>query len=187
MEIHWRHTEELGPDVREAAERRLRGLAGEHGDLIDVYVSGRTSGHHRHGGQEVRIVCQARGCELVASRTREDLAVSFQEALDAFEREVWRMRHKRQQQRTEAPQAPPEMGVIDRVERAAGHGFILTDAGDRVYFHRNAVKHGLDFGALEEGQRVGLQIEAGEKGLQATVVMELPPDVGPGAGAAARA
>jgi cold shock CspA family protein/ribosome-associated translation inhibitor RaiA len=177
MEIHWRHMDELGAEAREAAEARLRELAGDHGDLIDVRISGRTTGHHRHGGQEVRIVCQARGRELVAARAREDLALSFQEALDAFEREVHRMRHKRQQQRTETPPAPPERGVVDRVARDADHGFILTDAGDRVYFHRNAVKHGLDFGTLEEGQRVGLQIEAGEEGLQATVVMELPPGV----------
>jgi cold shock CspA family protein/ribosome-associated translation inhibitor RaiA len=177
MEIHWRHMDEIGPAAREAAEARLRELAGDHGDLMDVRISGRTTGHHRHGGHEARIVCQARGQDLVAARTREDLALSFQEALDAFEREVWRMRHKRQQQRGEAPAAPPERGVVDRVDRAAGHGFILTDAGDRVYFHRNAVKPGLDFGTLEEGQRVGLQIEAGEKGLQATVVIELPPDL----------
>ena len=50
-----------------------------------------------------------------------------------------------------------------------GYGFILTDAGERVYFHRNAVQNGSTFGALEEGQRVGLQIESGEKGLQATL------------------
>jgi cold shock CspA family protein/ribosome-associated translation inhibitor RaiA len=178
MEIHWHHMQELDPESREAAEARLRDLAGEHGDLIDLRISGRPTGHHRHGGQEVRIVCQARGQELVAARARDDLALSFQEALDAFEREVWRMRHKRQQRRTETAPEPPEMGVVDQILADRGYGFILTDGGERVYFHRNAVKHGLEFGALEEGQRVGLQIEGGAKGLQATVVMEPPPEAG---------
>jgi cold shock CspA family protein len=68
------------------------------------------------------------------------------------------------------------MGVIDSVLHGPGYGFILTDAGDRVYFHRNALKQGLEFHALEEGQRVGLNFEAGEKGLQATAVMMPPPD-----------
>jgi cold shock CspA family protein/ribosome-associated translation inhibitor RaiA len=176
MEIHWHQMQDLDPEAREAAEARLAALAGDHGDLIDVRISGQATAHHRHGGQAVRIVCQARGHELVAARTREDLALSFQEALDAFEREVLRMRHKRQQQRSESPPAPPEMGIVDEVRADRDHGFILTDSGDRVYFHRNAVKHGLAFDALEEGQRVGLQIEGGEEGLQATVVMEPPPE-----------
>lgn len=178
MEIHWRNADGLRLETREAAEARLRELAGDHTDLIDVRISARPTGHHRHGGQEIRIVCQARGREIVASRAREDLELSFNEALDAFEREVWRMRHRRTQARSERPAPPPELGVIDRVLHGHGYGFILTDAGDRVYFHRNAVKHGLEFHALEEGQRVGLNLEAGEKGLQATAVMEPPPGLG---------
>jgi cold shock CspA family protein len=38
------------------------------------------------------------------------------------------------------------------------------------------VSGGLDFEALEEGQRVGLNLEGGEKGPQATVVLPPPPD-----------
>ena len=44
-----------------------------------------------------------------------------------------------------------------------------------MYFHRNALHGGLDFERLEEGQRVGLDVEGGEKGLQATVVRPPPP------------
>jgi cold shock CspA family protein len=68
--------------------------------------------------------------------------------------------------------------VIDVVQRDDGYGFILTDAGDRVYFHRNAVSGGLEFESLAEGQRIGLDIEAGNEGPQATVVVPAPPDVG---------
>jgi CspA family cold shock protein len=66
--------------------------------------------------------------------------------------------------------------VVDRVLAAQGYGFIVTDAGESVYFHRNAVRGGLHFEGLEEGQRVGLNIEQGERGLQATVVVPAPPD-----------
>jgi len=65
---------------------------------------------------------------------------------------------------------------MDRALFDQGYGFILTDAGGRVYFHRNAVHGGLEFEQLEEGQRVGLNIEAGDEGPQATVVLPPPPD-----------
>jgi hypothetical protein len=44
-----------------------------------------------------------------------------------------------------------------------------------VYFHRNAVHGGLDFERLAEG--VALNLEASEKGLQATTVVPAPPGV----------
>ena len=64
--------------------------------------------------------------------------------------------------------------MIDVVVSDRDHGFILTDSGDRVYFHRNAL-HSLAFDKLQEGQRVSLDIEAGDEGLQATVVRPPPP------------
>jgi cold shock CspA family protein len=66
--------------------------------------------------------------------------------------------------------------VIDRVNTEEGYGFILTDGGERVYFHRNALKGGLALEALTEGSRVGLGLEAGDEGLQATHVRPAPPD-----------
>ena len=57
-----------------------------------------------------------------------------------------------------------------------GYGFILTDGGVRVYSHRNAVHRGLDFEQLTEGQRIGLNLEGGLEGPQATVVLPAPPD-----------
>jgi len=176
MEIHWRQSESFREADRSATEARLRGMAGDKGDLIDVHIAARTSGHHRHGGHEVRITAQARGTELVAARTRDDVAQALNEALDAFEREVWRMRHKHVQERRERPAGPAELGVVDRVLVEEGYGFILTDAGENVYFHRNAVGGGLRFEELGEGQRVGLNLEGGDEGPQATVVVPAPPD-----------
>jgi cold shock CspA family protein len=176
MEIHWVHAGELRDDQRSLVEARLRSLENDRNDLIDVRITVRRNGHHRHGGQEVRITCQARGHELVAARTRPDAGLALDEAVDAFEREVWRMRDRGAQRRAEAGQAPPELGVVDEIVAGQGYGFIVTDAGERLYFHRNALHGGLDFERLEEGDRVSLNFEAGEKGLQATVVRPAPPD-----------
>ena len=175
MNLHWHHPEEFREQDRALAEERIRELARNHTDLIAVRISARPTAHHRHGGQEVRIVCEARGKEIVAARTRPDPGLALNETIDAFEREVWRMRHRRTQQRKERPAPPPELGVIDQIRTEDDHGFVLTDAGLRVYFHRNAVT-GLDFATLAEGQRVALNFEAGDQGPQATFVGAPPPD-----------
>jgi ribosomal subunit interface protein len=176
MEIHWRNVEAIERETREQVGERLRALEGDHEDLIDVRIVAKMTGHHRHGGQEVRITAQARGKELVAARTRDDVGQALNEAVDVFEREVWRMRHRRTQRRSERPAESSELGIVDRVFADESYGFILTDSGEQVYFHRNAVRSGLDFEALEEGFRVGLNFEAGEEGLQATAVVPPPPD-----------
>jgi cold shock CspA family protein/ribosome-associated translation inhibitor RaiA len=176
VEVHWVHPEAFREAEREEAAARIEELALDRTDLIDVRITARSTAHHRHGGHEVRITCAARGREIVAARTQSDAGLALNEALDVFEREVWRMRHRRVQQRSERPPGPPELGVIDQVLREEGYGFILSDAGERVYFHRNALREGLDFERLEEGQRVGLDIEGGEQGPQATFVDTAPPD-----------
>jgi ribosome-associated translation inhibitor RaiA len=96
LEIHWRNMEEVRSEEREAVEQRIRALADGHSDLIDVRIAAKPSAHHRHGGQEVSIACLARGKELVASRTRPDLALALNDAVDAFVREVRRLRDRRE-------------------------------------------------------------------------------------------
>lgn len=110
----------------------------------------------------------------MAARSRPDMGLALNEALDAFEGEVHRLRAKRRDLERLQPPEPPCLGIVDRIFREDGHGFILTDAGDQVYFHRNAVKEGLDFERLEEGDRVALNVEAGRKGPQATTVVAPP-------------
>jgi cold shock CspA family protein/ribosome-associated translation inhibitor RaiA len=176
VQIHWRDMDEIDADRREAIERRLGGLAEGHSDLIDLWITGSRTRHHRHGAQEVRLRCQARGREIVAARTRPDVGQALDEVIDAFEREVRKLRDRRGDQRALRAAEPAQLGIVDRVFADEGYGFILTDAGDRVYFHRNAVHGGLSFERLTEGERVGLNLEAGERGLQATVVRPAPPD-----------
>jgi cold shock CspA family protein/ribosome-associated translation inhibitor RaiA len=174
MQIHWVHPGIFRDAQRSAVEQRIAALAAGHSDVIDVRITARTTAHHRHGEQEVRIVCQARGQEIVATRIRPEAGLALDEAIDAFEREVRALRSRRNDPRGLAEPAPPELGIVDRVFRDEGYGFILTDAGESVYFHRNALHGGLAFDALAEGQRVGLDVEPGEQGIQATVVRPAP-------------
>lgn len=174
-EIHWRNFQGLAAEEKEAIEGRLQALASERGDLVDVRIAGQSTEHHRHGAREARIAAHLRGKEIVALRSAPDERLALDAALDAFEREVRKRREIRDEVRPRAAELPP-LGIVDRVLREQDYGFILTDEGERVYFHRNAVRAPLRFEALEEGDRVSLNWEAGEKGLQATTVGAPPPD-----------
>ncbi len=67
----------------------------------------------------------------------------------------------------------PLHGVVSKLFRDEGYGFILQDGGGEVYFHRNAL-HGLTFEELEDGTEVAFNVEEGEKGPQATTVNPVP-------------
>jgi cold shock CspA family protein/ribosome-associated translation inhibitor RaiA len=171
MEIHWRNAQEIDAEQRAKAAAQLEKLAEHHRDLIDLFVDvERASAHHKQATRRVEIRCQARGAHLVANGEGGDVALALREALRTFRREVERLRGRRRDARAERPAEPPLRGVIDRVERAGGFGFLITDAGERVYFHRNAVGGGLEFDRLEGGETVALNYEAGSDGLQATFV-----------------
>ena len=84
MELHWHHPEAFRAEDRKLAEERLRELAGDHPGLIDVRI------------------------RALTTRTRSDPGLALNETLDAFDREVWRVRHRRTQRRGEQlePQSP---------------------------------------------------------------------------------
>ncbi len=99
MRIHWRNGKHIDREQREAVERRLEGLASQGNDLMDVMITSKSTGHHRHGGQEVHIVCHARGRELIATRGRPDAGLALFDALGALEREIRDLRSRRSQRR----------------------------------------------------------------------------------------
>ncbi len=106
MEIHWVGLADIDEEQRTQVEERLERLARDHNDLIDVRITGHRSDHHRHGDQGVRIVCQARGRELIADKVCDEVGKALHDAMDVFEREVKRLREKRRdQQRGERPTA----------------------------------------------------------------------------------
>jgi CspA family cold shock protein len=57
-------------------------------------------------------------------------------------------------------------GKIKRLIRLRGFGFIRTEDGEEVFFHRSWLQ-GEDFDALEEGTSVEFKRRRGPKGLRA--------------------
>lgn len=175
MQIHWHNPNAVSQAEREDAEQRLLALAEGHSDLIDLWVDVRPNEHHRHGGDEVSIRCQVRGADLVVTRQADEAGIALRDVVHTFERDVHRLRERRDDRRAEPAPAAPVLGIVDRKFPEDGYGFLLTDGGEQVYFHRNALQGGLDFASLQEGERVALEIEAGEQGPQASMVRPPPP------------
>jgi cold shock CspA family protein/ribosome-associated translation inhibitor RaiA len=179
MQIHWRAPDAIGERERRRCESRLVRLAEDRHDLVDVWIDVRARTHHRHGGDEVSIRALVRGAEIAARKKGNPSEVALSDALAAFEREIRTLRERREDLRTGAlarGSTPPHLGILERIFFERGYGFILTDSGDQIYFHRNSVQGGLDFDSLVEGQRVALNYEPGREGPQATVVRPAPPD-----------
>lgn len=99
MEIHWTNLDGLEDKDRQGAEDRFRKLEASHNDLIDLRITGKKNGHRAHSSEEVRIACQARGREIVASRSADQVGRALHDAIEAFEREVWRLRERRRERR----------------------------------------------------------------------------------------
>jgi len=60
-------------------------------------------------------------------------------------------------------------GTIRRLMRERGYGFITTEDGKDIFFHRTALR-GLRFDSLKEGQSVEFEVETGPKGPRAVDV-----------------
>jgi CspA family cold shock protein len=60
-------------------------------------------------------------------------------------------------------------GIIKRVIRDRGFGFIRSTEGQEVFFHRSGLQN-LSFDALKEGASVEFEMERGEKGPRAVNV-----------------
>lgn len=59
-----------------------------------------------------------------------------------------------------------QTGKIKRVMKDRGFGFITSEDGKEVFFHRSEC-HEIDFVALAEGQQVGFDLEDDPKGPRA--------------------
>ena len=96
----------------------------------------------------------------------------FEDAFAAMEVELEKIRDKRGSHDVRLT-APPKRGIVSKVFRDEGYGFIAMEDGTEVYFHRNAV-HDMAFEEVEDGMDVSLNAESGENGPQATTVNRVP-------------
>ncbi|MBI5167739.1 MAG: cold shock domain-containing protein [candidate division NC10 bacterium] len=64
-------------------------------------------------------------------------------------------------------------GTIKRLIKDRGFGFIKSEDGREIFFHRSALSE-REFDALEEGQGVEFEVERGPKGPRAVNVKPSP-------------
>jgi len=89
---------------------------------------------------------------------------------DAFKRAGRRLQDsaRRMEGMVKSHEGQP-VGTVLRLDPAGQFGFLQSNDGKEVYFHRNSVLDG-EFSELAVGSRVTFVDEIGEKGVQATTV-----------------
>jgi ribosomal subunit interface protein len=162
--IEGQHTE-VQPELRAMITKHLEELNAQHDDIMHARVALDKNTHHQQGTDEVRVTLSLPGKMLTAKKTSTTLYNAVNAALTAVERELKEFRDQRRGVVKEP--GPRIRGRILRVFRDRGYGFAETETYQEVYFHANSV-HGIAFEALEVGMAVDLEIEAGEKGPQAS-------------------
>lgn len=163
------------------ADTRVRGIIAKHVDELEERFGRITAarvvlkapgGHHRIGNYEINIrLALPDGRDVIADRTPDederqadiDFAINdaFKHARRQLQDEVRRM-----QGQTKHHEAEP-IARVARIDPSGEFGFLETEDGREIYFHRNSVLGGKP---LEEGARVTFAEEAGEKGPQASTV-----------------
>jgi len=164
---------QVTPQWRSDIESRVADLHPGH-DITHVRV--RLTKHDTRkpdDAHDVLIVVQIPGHTITAEKHHGTFEEAIHNAFDAVALELDKIREKRASHSIDVT-APPERGVVTKLFPDEGYGFIATDDGIEIYFHRNAVRD-LEFEKLD-GMSVSLNIEPGEKGPQATVVQPLPPE-----------
>lgn len=165
----------MTPRWKSEIERRMKDLNAGHEDILHGRVTLTKNKHHKKimNVAEVLVVVTLPGRHTFTAR-KEDK--TFEEAIRtavaAVDIELRKYREKRASKEVRLPSIPLR-GVICKLFPQEGYGFILQEGGGEVYFHKNAL-HGLTFEALEDGLEVVFNVEAGEKGPQATTVNPMP-------------
>lgn len=164
-----------GLDLSDQAKERIEELASK----LEQYDPRMTSCHvvceapnrHQLTGvhYQIRIEMGVPGRTLIVTRQhKEDLNAAIRDAFDAARRELEdavRMRDGRVKEK----EGGLANGTVLRVFRDKNYGFIESEDGTEIYFHRNSVMKG-NFDELHEGVHVHYAEEMGDKGPQATRV-----------------
>lgn len=144
--------------------------------VCSVVVEAHHRRHHQGNLYHVRIELIVPEREIVVRReppehhAHEDLHVAIRDAFDAVQRQL--QDHVREMRGDVKTHAGPTIGTIVRL--FPDYGFLVTDAGDEVYLHRNAVL-GRGFDKLNAGDKVRYVVHEGEgeQGVQASTVIPL--------------
>jgi cold shock CspA family protein len=164
---------------RAGIERHIERLEAHYGRMTACRVVVKApGGRHRTGGHyEINIrLALPDGREVVVEHTpdRDERFQDFDFALnDAFRRADRRLEDEVREMRgaVKAHAAAP-VGVVRKLMRKEGYGFVESADGREIYFHRNSVG-APGFDALQSGERVAFIEEEGRDGPQASRVTPL--------------
>lgn len=176
------------PAIEQALRRKMAWLRRYFPRILACRVTVEAPHRHQRKGQlyNVRIDLTVPGGALAVARSpslhqaHEDLLVAVRDAFDAARREL--MDYARRQRGQVKGHAGTQRGRVAQLE--AEHGFLETEDGREVYFHRNSVRGG--FARLVVGTKVRFAEEVGDKGPQASTIAIVRPRSKPAAAAAGR-
>ena len=169
------HSESLEAEIRthvERLDRRFPHLIG-----CRVTVEALHKQHQTGNVVAVHITLSVPNRDLVVShdphhakqrRAHPDARSAVKEAFKAAERQLDAFKGKLNTDAT-APSGSALAGEIALIEPGADHGFLLTNTGTQLYFHRDSVTNGR-FADLRTGVSVHYVEEEGDAGPVATKV-----------------
>jgi cold shock CspA family protein len=98
---------------------------------------------------------------------------------DAFRAAGRRLQdHARRQRGDIKSHSPLQVARVGKILQGEGYGFLTSDDGRGIYFHKNSVLNGA-FSHLKVGTRVSFVEELGEKGPQASTVRTISKERSP--------
>jgi ribosome-associated translation inhibitor RaiA/cold shock CspA family protein len=168
-------TDWLDADIRE----RVAKLEKMHDRLVGVRVAIEAQ-HKQHkvgNVYDVHIELFVPGGDLVVSRqphkakekyAHPDVRTSVRDAFQAAERQL--QDYKEQLRGDVKVHEPMFQGQISQLYPQEDYGFILTNTGTQLYFHRNSLLGGAEFDKLTRGMAVHYIEDVGDTGPIATKV-----------------
>lgn len=170
-------------DHSDAVEARIRERVGRlkrfHQRIVTarVAVERGSARHHKGNTYEVRIDISVPGTEIVVNRepgdrnAHEDVYVAIRDAFAAATRQLEDYVRKASGHGAKVHHVPLQ-GVVDRLFAEDGYGFIRSQDGREIYFHRNSLGDG-GWARIRAGSPVRFTEEPGEKGPHAHSVTPL--------------
>jgi ribosomal subunit interface protein len=142
----------------------------EHIVSCRVLVESAHRHHHKGNLYRIRVEIEVPGSEIVATRSQgdehahEDIYVAIRDAFDAARRQLQDYARKRRGQVKHHDEH--HSGRVRFTRPDDDYGFLETEDGREIYFHRNALINA-KFSQLKEGTEVTFVEEQGREGPQA--------------------
>lgn len=169
---------ENSPELESIIQEKVDSLERIFSNIISCRVAIDLPHRNQRTGNQYNVTVNVRvpGKELAVngppSRKASILGaeVAVREAFDEVKRELKRYKQKLQRD-VKILERPPHATVARLIRESPedGYGFIITEDGREIYFHKNSVLNG-KYDEMSVGDRVRFAEEMGEKGPQASTV-----------------